>query len=277
MATAAVRSKSEVRRGAHADVARRPRSPMSSLATTFSIAKREFRGYFDSPVAYVVICLGLFALGAIFFFREQGGFWQNNVATLQTMFEWVPRGLSWLVIPVITMRLVAEEKRSGTLEMLITLPVKDAEVILGKFFGAWGLVLVLIAATAVYPLMMFAGVPWDLGAVDSGPIASGYLGLALYSGAAVALGLFISSLTESQIVAFFVTFVVLLFLHLLGSVLGMGVPEWAETAVLLVSFDSRLADFTRGMINTEDVIYFLSIAVVCLMGSFWALERRKWV
>ena len=277
MATAAVKKTGARREGAHADVARRPRSAMSSVATTFSIARREFRGYFDSPVAYVVICLGLFALGAIFFFQEQGGFWQQGKASLQQMFAWVPRGLSWLVIPVITMRLVAEEKRSGTLELLITLPVKDAEVILGKFFGAWALVLVLIAATAVYPIMMFAGVPWDLGAIDSGPIVSGYLGLMLYSGAAVALGLFVSSLTESQIVAFFVTFVLLLFFHLLGSALALDLPQAFERAILLISFDTRLADFTRGIINTEDVLYFVSINVVCLVGSFWALERRKWV
>jgi ABC-2 type transport system permease protein len=287
MATAAARKTETRREGAqrvavardvHADVPRRPRSAMSSIATTFAIARREFRGYFDSPIAYVVICLSLFMVGAVFFFRGQGGFWQLGRATLEGLFQWIPRGLSWLVIPVITMRLVAEEKRSGTLELLITLPVKDAEVILGKFFGAWGLVLVLIAATGLYPIMMFAGVPWNLGALDSGPIASGYLGLMLYSGAAVALGLFVSSLTESQIVAFFVTFVVLLFLHLLGSELTVDIlPGSFDRAIMLISFDSRLADFSRGMINTADVLYFLSITVVCLLGAFWALERRKWV
>lgn len=276
MATAAA-SKTETRRDAQAAVPRRPRSAVSSLTTTLAIARREFRGYFDSPVAYVVICLGLVALGFIFFFQESGGFWQQGKASLQTMFEQVPRGLSFLVIPVVTMRLVAEEKRSGTLELLITLPVKDAEVIVGKFLGAWGLILVLIAATALYPIMMFAGVPWDLGAIDSGPIFSGYLGLVLYSGAAVAVGLFVSSLTDSQIVAFFVTFVLLLFLHLLGYTLTIDLPDAMQTAILLVSFDARLEDFTRGMINSEDVIYFLSITVVCLLGSFWALERRKWV
>lgn len=278
MATAAIRKTETRREGAHADVPQRPRTAMSSVATTFAIARREFRGYFDSPVAYVVICLSLFAVGAMFFLSGQGGFWQQGRASLEGLFRWIPRGLGWLVIPVVTMRLVAEEKRSGTLELLITLPVKDSEVILGKFFGAWGLVLVLIGATALYPIMMFAGVPWNLGTVDSGPILSGYLGLMLYSGAAVAIGLFVSSLTESQIVAFFVTFVLLLFLHLLGSDLTADVfPDSFQRAILLVSFDSRLEDFTRGLINTSDVLYFLSITVVCLLGAFWALERRKWV
>ncbi|MEO7329692.1 MAG: ABC transporter permease subunit, partial [Minicystis sp.] len=121
------------------------------MSTTLTIAKREFRSSFDSPLAYVVICLGLVLLGTFFFFAN-GGFWQGDRASLTQMFSLIPRGLSLVVVPVLTMRLLAEEKRSGTLEMLITLPVKDHAVILGKFIGAWGLVLVLILATALYPL-----------------------------------------------------------------------------------------------------------------------------
>lgn len=244
------------------------------MTATFSIAKREFRSYFDSPIAYVVICLGMTALGLVFF-NLNGGFWQAGRASLGQMFAQVPRGLSWLVIPVITMRLMAEEKRSGTLEMLITLPVRDHEVVLGKFLGAWGLVMVLILSTAIYPLMMF-GV-WDLGALDTGPVLSGYVGLFIYSGAAVAIGLFISSLAESQIIAFFITFVVLFLLHALGSSITLSVlPQKAEFVLAFISFDTRLSGFVRGMINSRDVMYFLSIMVGCLVASFWALERRKW-
>lgn len=245
------------------------------MSTTLNIAKREFRSYFDSPVAYVVICLSLFGLGAVFF-NFHGGFWQANRASLEQLFIQVPRALSWIVIPVITMRLLAEEKRSGTLEMLITLPVKDSEVILGKFLGAWGLVLVLILSTALFPLLMFAA-PWNLGALDFGPVVSGYLGLALYSAAAVSLGLLVSALTESQIIAFFVTFVVLFFLHLLGMGSAMSLlPKSAEYLVSFISFDTRLSSFMRGLINTRDVIFFVSVTFGCLIGAFWALERRKW-
>src|SRR5262245_60733102 len=158
---------------------------------TLTIARREFRSYFDSPLAYVVICLSLLLLGAFFFFVLGGGFWQTDRASLMQLFGVAPRGLSLVVIPVITMRLIAEEKRSGTLEMLITLPVRDHEVILGKFLGAWGLVLLLIASTLLYPLLMFWR-PWLLGPLDLGPIKSGYAGLVLYSAAAVAIGLLIS-------------------------------------------------------------------------------------
>jgi ABC-2 type transport system permease protein len=244
------------------------------MTAALSIAKREFRSYFDSPIAYVVICIGLAALGLVFF-NLNGGFWAAGRASLTQLFAQVPRGLSWLVVPVITMRLLAEEKRSGTLEMLITLPVRDHEVILGKFLGAWGLVLVLIVSTAIYPIMMFGY--WDLGAIDTGPVISGYVGLFVYSGAAVAVGLLISALTESQIIAFFITFVALFLLHALGSSLTLDIlPPKAETVVAFISFDTRLSGFVRGMINSRDVIYFLTITAACLVGSFWALERRKW-
>src|SRR5262245_17450539 len=133
---------------------------------TLTIARREFRSNFDSPLAYVVICLGLLALG-FFFFLMGGGFWQADRATVQSIFICLPRGLA-PIIPVVTMRPLAEERRSGTLEMLITLPVRDHEVILGKFLGGWGLVLIIIASTLFYPLLMFWSV-WHLGPLDSGP------------------------------------------------------------------------------------------------------------
>lgn len=243
------------------------------MSTTLTIAKREFRSSFDSPLAYVVICLALIMLGGVFFFLN-GGFWQADRATLQTLFIWAPRGLAWLIIPVVTMRLLAEEKRSGTLEMLITLPVRDHEVILGKFLGAWGLVLILIAATALFPLMMFV-FPWHLGALDWGPVKSGYVGLVVFSAAATALGLLISALTETQVIAFFITFAILFLLHSIGWVENTSTP-WLRDVVSFISFDSRLAPFARGQIITRDVIYFLSIAVGCLMAAFRALERRKW-
>jgi ABC-2 type transport system permease protein len=174
------------------------------------------------------------------------------------------------------MRLLAEERRSGTLEMLITLPVRDHEVILGKFLGAWGLVLVLIGATALYPIMMFYA-PWHLGAIDFRPVWSGYLGLVLYSGAAVSIGLLLSALTESQVIAFFLTWALLASL----SFLGMGATRMFSAGALrdvlnFISFDARLAPFARGQIITRDIVYFLSISVGCLMAAFRALERRKW-
>ncbi|MEZ4312346.1 MAG: ABC transporter permease [Polyangiaceae bacterium] len=245
------------------------------MRTVWNIARREFTSNFYSPLAYVVICVSLVLLGIFFFMVWGGGFWQADRATMAQMFLWAPRGLALVVVPVVTMRLLAEEKRSGTLEMLITLPVKDHEVILGKFLGAWGLVLVLILATVLFPIFMFKA-PWNLGALDTGPVASGYLGLVLFSAAAVSLGLLVSALTESQVIAFFVTWSLLLALTFLGLAADAMTNPVMRTVASYMSFDARLAPFARGMINTRDIVFFLSICFGCLMGSFWALERRKW-
>ena len=243
------------------------------MSPMLTIAKREFRSYFDSPIAYIVICLSFFALGLMFFFLN-GGFWQLDRASIARLFESTPMGLSFLVVPVVTMRLIAEERRSGTLEMLITLPVKDSDVVLGKYLGALGLVLVLVLSTLAYPLVMFK-FPWNLGPLDGGPVASGYLGMVLFSCAAVAVGLLISALTESQAVAFFITFFVLGALWLFGDLAG---KAGGTLAIVLnyVSFQSRLNNFWRGLIDSRDVIFFLSVTVLSLMVAFRALERRKW-
>ena len=237
------------------------------------IAKREFRSYFDSPLAYVVICLSFLVLGA-FFFLVGGGFWQVDRASVSHMFELAPYGLAFLVVPVITMRLIAEERRSGTLEMLITLPVRDSDVILGKYLGALGMLLVLVLATAIYPLAMFWH-PWNLGPLDSGPVLAGYFGLLLFSAATVAIGLLISSLTESQAIAFFITVFVLLALWLLGR-LANSLGGATGTFLNFIAFDTRLSGFWRGLIDTRDVVFFLTVTATCLVVAFRALERRKW-
>jgi ABC-2 type transport system permease protein len=243
------------------------------MNATFTIAKREFKSYFDSPLAYVVICLSLLLVGVGVFMWPGRQFFQVDRATLGQMFEALPLGLVLLIVPVVTMRLVAEEKRSGTLEMLITLPVRDSEVILGKFLGAFGLVLVFIASTALYPILMFK--LWKLGPIDMGPVFSGYVGLVLFGAAAVSLGLLVSSLTESQVIAFFITFVALLMLYIVGEI-DQIFPNAIGTISREISFREHYSSFQRGLIDTRDVIFFLSCAVLALMLAFRSLESRKW-
>jgi ABC-2 type transport system permease protein len=178
------------------------------------------------------------------------------------------------VVPVITMRLLAEERRSGTLEMLITLPVRDSDVILGKYLGALGLVLTLVIATVLYPLAMFK-FPWNLGALDWNAVLAGYVGLVLFSAAAVAIGLLITALTDSQAIAFFVTVFVLAALWFLGRIADF-MGEGLGNVLQFLSFDTRLEGFTRGLIDSRDVVFFLSVTVLALMTAFRALERRKW-
>jgi ABC-2 type transport system permease protein len=224
-------------------------------------------------VAYVVVGLSMVMVG-LWFFVAGGGVWQIDRANFSRMFEALPWLLAGLVIPLVTMRALAEEKRSGTLELLITMPVKDSEVILGKYFAALGMCVILLACSMAYPVAMFVW-PWHLGSLDWGPIWAGYFGLALFSAAGCAIGLLFSSITESQIIAFFFT------AFLLGALVVLGMlAQWLHgffgDVFAFLSFESRFEGFARGLIDTRAVIYFLSICVVCLLVAFRSLESRKW-
>ena len=252
-----------------------PRAPSgSSLKNILTIARREMRSYFDSLIAYVVIGGSTLGIGIFFFLMQSGGFWEVDRASMARLFAAMPWALSVLVIPLVTMRALAEEKGTGTLELLITMPVRDADVILGKFLAAFGMCLILLAITVLYPIAMFV-TPWHLGALDWGPVWTGYLGLALFSAAGTALGLMFSSFTESQIIAFFLTAGVMLFMQVIGGIVET-LAGLAGDIIAFVSFETRFQPFARGLIDTRAVVYFLSIAIICLLVAFRSLESRKW-
>ena len=245
------------------------------------IARRDLRAQFNSPVAYVVIGGAMLLLGVLFFLVPRmgggffmGSFWEVDRASMDQLFEYLPPLMCLFVIPAVTMRSLAAEKGSGTLELLITMPVRDSEVILGKYLAACAMVLVLLLSTMLYPIAMFKW-PWHLGALDWGPVWSGYLGIALFSFAAVAIGMMLSSLTESDVVAFFMTAGVLFVLYIVGFMVSIVPAAWAD-AIGFVSFLTRYHSFARGLIDTRAVVYFLSVAIVCLLVSFRSLESRKW-
>jgi ABC-2 type transport system permease protein len=204
-----------------------------------------------------------------------GGFWEIDRATMDEMFTLLPPLLSVLVIPAVTMRSLAAEKGSGTLELLITMPVKDSEVILGKYLAAFATVLILLALTVLYPIAMFWA-PWHIGVLDWGPVASGYLGCIFFSGAAIALGLMFSSLTESDVMAFFLTLGTLFVLYAIGPMVSTLSWGALSDAINFVSFQSRYQSFARGLIDTRAVVYFTSVALLSLLVSFRSLESRKW-
>jgi ABC-2 type transport system permease protein len=246
------------------------------------IAKRDLRAQFNSPVAYVVIGGTLLLLG-VFIFKlphmsvagvSVGGFWEIDRATMDEMFTLLPPLLSVLVIPAVTMRSLAAEKGSGTLELLITMPVRDSEVILGKYLAAFGTVFILLAATLLYPVAMFS--MWHFGALDWGPVFSGYLGCLFFSAAAIGLGLMFSSLTESDVMAFFLTLVTLFGLYAIGPMVS--VVHWGvfSDALNFISFQTRYQSFARGLIDTRALVYFVSVALLSLLVSFRSLESRKW-
>ncbi len=245
----------------------------SFFANVVTIAGREVRSYFDSLTAYVVIGITLLAVGG-WMFAGDASFWKTDRATMVRMFEMLPWMITGIVAPGVTMRSIAEEKRSGTLELLITLPVRDSEVILGKYIGAMSLVLVLLVGSLLYPVAMFVW-PWKLGVLDWGPVWSGYLGALLLSFASVSVGLFFSSITENQIVAFFITSFSLVGLTALGWAVE-SIPGWGGDVLAFVSFLTRFQPFARGQIDIRAVVYFLSIAIIFLVASFRSLESRKW-
>ncbi len=230
-----------------------------------TIARRQFQSYFNGPVAYIVICLVLLALG--FFFWET--FFLFGRATARELFRWLGLILVFS-IPALTMGLLAEEKRTDTIELLITMPVTEAEVVLGKFLGAFGLLVVLLLLTLPYPISVAT-----LGDLDWGPVISGYLGLLLQGGALMAIGLMASSWTDNQLIALFVALAICVFLWVIDKFLPL-LPVGAASVLEWVSLDSHFQSMSRGVIDLRDVLYFVSIMIFALGLAFRALESRRW-
>ncbi|HSY20572.1 MAG TPA: ABC transporter permease subunit [Polyangiaceae bacterium] len=244
------------------------------------IARRDLRAQFNSPVAYVVIGGSMLLLGVLFFLVPHtgnvllGSFWEIDRASMDQMFLFLPPLMSLFVIPAITMRSIAAEKSSGTLELLITMPVRDSEVILGKYLASCVLVVILLAASLLYPIVLFWA-PWHLGTLDWGPIWSGYLGCLMFSFAAVGVGLMLSSLTDSDVIAFFLTASILCVLYAIGWMASL-LPGAVGDTISFFSFQTRYQSFARGLIDSRAIVYFLSVAILCLLVSFRSLESRKW-
>jgi ABC-2 type transport system permease protein len=238
---------------------------MISFQNILPIFRRELRSYFNSPVAYVVIVVFLAIIGWFF----TSNLFLMNVASMRVVFELVPLVFLFFV-PAITMRLLAEEKKSGTLELLTTKPVTDAEIVIAKFLAAWALLAAALLPTLLYLFTMMA-----LGSIDVGPVITGYIGLLLMGGAYIAIGIFASSLTENQIIAFITGFLIVLALFLMDKVL-MYVPEGLASTVEFLAVDYHFSNIARGVIDSRDIIYFVSLLGFSLLLATVSLERRKW-
>ena len=235
------------------------------LSNVGPIYRREIRSYFNSPVAYVVIVVFLAIVGWYF----SNNLFLMNTASMRIVFELVPLVFLFFV-PAVTMRLLAEEKKSGTLELLTTMPVRDVEIVLGKFLAAWTLLAATLAPTLVYLVTLMV-----LGTPDLGPVVTGYLGLMLTGGVYIAIGLFASSLTENQIVAFLIGMVIILAFFLADKVL-LYMPGAIAPTVEYLGIDYHFSNIARGVIDSRDIIYFLSVLGFALMTATASLERRKW-
>jgi ABC-2 type transport system permease protein len=230
-----------------------------------TISRRELQSYFNSAIAYVVLVVFLAIIG----WFHTSNLFLANIATMRLMFELVPL-VFLFVVPAITMRLLSEEKKSGTIELLTTKPLHDYEIVFGKFLAAWVLVGAGLLLTLVYYLTITS-----IGKIDNGPVLGGYFGLMLTAGVYVAIGLFASSLTENQVIAFIIGFVFVFVLFMLDKIL-IYIPESLASIVEFLGIDYHFSNIARGVIDTRDATYFLSLIGFMLYLTVLSLGRRRW-
>jgi len=244
---------------------------MTSLRNTLAVGRRELGGYFATPVAVVFIVIFLVLQGVLTF--NMGNFFERDQADLEPFFQFIP----WvfvLLVPAITMRLWAEERRLGTVELLLTLPLRQSEAVLGKFIAAWAFCAVALALT--FPFWITVNV---LGRPDNGVIACGYVGSLLAAGAFLSVGAALSAATKNQVIAFVLGLAVC-FLFAVASYplvtdfIARSSPALAGFA-RRISVVDRYAGFTRGEVELRDVIYFASFIGFWLFLNTVIVEHRK--
>jgi ABC-2 type transport system permease protein len=239
------------------------------------IARREYRSYFASPIAFGVLFLTFLILGYFFWYsiayavQSQGAFVPNANHTLGVL----PSFLFLLTPPAITMRALAEENRQGTLELLLTSPVRDWELVVGKWLGSLFFFMTLLAITLIYPLVLNF---WIVSpGIDQGSMIALYLGLFLFISAVCAVGVFMSSLFSNQIAALLLTWVVILMLVIISAPSQL-VPGVGGELMRYLSISDHMSSFQSGAINLKDVVYYLSLTALGLFLGTVSVEARRW-
>jgi len=234
-----------------------------------AIARREVRAYFDSPIAYIVLLL--FVLASVFAFYTVEKFFATNRAELRGFFKHVPL-IFLILVPGLTMRLWSEEKKLGALELLMTLPVPKHHFVLGKFLGAWFLVAVALLFTVPMPITAAS-----FGELDPGPVIGGYLAALLLGGTFVAIGTFMSSLTENQIVALLGAIIIGALLYLPGTeVVTQFLPDGLVDMARSVGLGARFESIERGVLDSRDLLYYGSLIALALVCNVLVLHGRRW-
>lgn len=234
------------------------------------IARRELTSFFDSLMAYIMIVAFLGFSGFFTWLYGRDVFFAGQ-ASLQSFFA-VAYWSLFFFIPALSMRLVAEERHSGTIELILTKPVSDWQFVSGKFLGTFLLILITLALTLPYYITVA-----QLGPVDHGAVFSGYLGLVLMSAAYIGIGVFASSITNNQIIAFLVALLIGIFFHLLFGMLASAFPGMIGNILNYLSISTHYESVSRGVIDTKDIIFFLSIVFTGLFGSELVLSKRNMV
>ena len=233
------------------------------------VIRKELKSYFNSPIAYVVVITFL-VFSSIWIFYLQS-FFAANTASLRGYFSVIPI-VFIIVMPAITMRSWAEEKKLGTLEVLLTLPFRESTLVLGKYIAALALLAIMIGLTLPIPLLAAR-----FGSFDWGEILSQYLGALLIGAAGISVGLFVSSLTTNQVSAFLVSLFVLLVLTLIAQVnVVLSPPAWAAGIFNFISLGQHFSNFQRGLIDTRDLAYYLLVSGLFLYLNTKTLVFKKW-
>lgn len=245
---------------------------MSWWRSVFAVSKREWASYFNSPIAYVFIVIFLALAG--FFTFSISRLYESGQADLVAFFTWHP-WLYLILVPAVTMRLWAEERRTGTAELLLTLPITPMQAVIGKFIGAW--VFLLLALALTFPVVLTVRY---LGRPDMGVAVCGYLGSALLAAAYISVGLFTSALTRNQVISFILAVVVGLFLILVGfppvtDLLIRFLPSAIVDAVASVGFLNPYETFQRGVMDMRNLIYFASVVVFMTLATNVVLTSRS--
>lgn len=254
------------------------------MNNTLAIAQREIKSYFSSPIAYIVIGFSALLFGYFFMalllnfdrmsLQAGGGFGAPDAVNVNQMLI-SPLFMNVAVIllftlPLVTMRTYSEEKRSGTIELLLTSPLTDVQIVLGKFIGAFVLYASMLAVTLVHIgfLFIFGNPEWR-------PVATGYLGVLLMGGCFLSLGLFVSSLTRNQIVAGMITFAVFLMFWIINWIAGFLGPTM-QSVLNYLSITDHLNDFTIGIIDTKHIVYYVTFIAFSLFLTVRSVDTERW-
>jgi len=236
------------------------------MRNSLAIARRELGAYFFSPIAYIFIVVFLLIAGYMFFTEVFAG---SAQADMRPLFGLAPLIFCFFA-PSVTMGLFSEERQTGTLEMLLALPVTDWQVVLGKFLAASGLLAVTLLLTLPYAFFVAA-----YGNLDWGPVIGGYLGLMLMAAGYLAVGLMTSVWTRNQIIAWVVGALLCFILFLVGKLLQV-VPPALAPIVQAISFDYHFQSIARGVIDLRDLLYYASLIAICLIVAQTSLGSRRW-
>jgi len=248
------------------------------MRNVWIIARREYKHYFTSPIAYVVAFIFVFIIGWSF---SSGiiqaitylAYGQSYVPGVEIVIGLYMILLLLFSMPAITMRSVAEELKMGTMELLLTAPVKDWELIVGKWLGALLFMLTLLAVTLVFPLVLNLLVKPG---IDQGTVLTGYLGLILMTASLLAIGVFISSLTNNQVIAFIINFAIVLVLWFVLQPLGSDTSSSGSQILSYMNFINHYLSFFRGTIDLSDIVYYLSLTSLGLFLGTVSIEVRRW-